>query len=211
MCSSTAKTGEYFRANIQFPFFEHYLKGKGEAQPKAMVFETGTNVWRSLRSWPPKAAAPKTLYFHAGGKLSFDPPEEAKGVDEYVSDPNHPVPFVGYTTDTVPQRYMVDDQRFASYRPDVLVYQTEPLEEDRDHCRTDLAQLKIASSGTDSDFDVKLIDVYPEDYSRSGRHHRTATSGFWMRRRCTWAATSNCCAANPSAPSSATVGRSPSR
>ena len=159
-----AKTSEYFRANIQFPFFEHYLKGKGAAQPKAVVFETGTNVWRSFDAWPPKAAAPKTLYFHAGGKLSFDPPAEAKGVDEYVSDPGHPVPFVGYPTDTVPQRYMVDDQRFASSRPDVLVYETDPFEEDLTIAGPISPKLKIASSGTDSDYDVKLIDVYPEDY-----------------------------------------------
>jgi hypothetical protein len=159
-----SKTGEYFRANVQFPFFEHYLKGKGAAQPKAVVFETGTNVWRSLDAWPPKAAVAKTLYFHAGGKLSFDPPTELSGVDEYLSDPNHPVPFVGYTTDTVPQRYMVDDQRFASYRPDVLVYQTEPLEEDVTIAGPISPRLRVASSGTDSDFDVKLIDVYPEDF-----------------------------------------------
>jgi putative CocE/NonD family hydrolase len=158
-----SKTSEYFRANIQFPFFEHYLKGKGAAQPKAVVFETGTNVWRSFESWPPKAAAPKTLYFHAGGKLSFDAPTEEKGVDAYVSDPNHPVPFVGYTTDTVPQRYMVDDQRFASYRPDVLVYQTDPLTEDVTIAGPISPKLKVASSATDSDFDVKLIDVYPEE------------------------------------------------
>jgi putative CocE/NonD family hydrolase len=158
-----AKTGEYFRANIQFPFFEHYLKGKGAEQPKAVVFETGTNVWRSFDEWPPKAAHAKTLYFHAGGRLSFDAPAETKGVDEYVSDPDHPVPFVGYTTDTIPQRYMVDDQRFASYRPDVLVYETEPLTEDVTIAGPISPKLKIASSGTDSDFDVKLIDVYPED------------------------------------------------
>ena len=159
-----AKTSEYFRTNIQFPFFEHYLKGSGAPQPKAEVFETGTNVWRSFDAWPPKAATAKTLYFHAGGKLSFEPPTEAKGMDEYVSDPNHPVPFVGYTTDTVPQRYMVDDQRFASYRPDVLVYETDPLEEDVTIAGPISPKLKISSSGTDSDFDVKLIDVYPEDY-----------------------------------------------
>jgi putative CocE/NonD family hydrolase len=158
-----SKTSEYFRANIQFAFFEHYLKGKGAAQPKAVVFETGTNVWRNFDTWPPKAAAPKTLYFHSGGKLSFDPPAETKGLDEYVSDPNHPVPFVGYTTDTVPQRYMVDDQRFASYRPDVLVYQTDPLEQDVTIAGPISPKLKIASSGTDSDYVVKLIDVYPED------------------------------------------------
>ncbi len=159
-----AKTSAYFRAHIQFPFFEHYLKGKGEALPKAIVFETGTNVWRRHDAWPPKAATAKTLYFHAGGKLSFDPPTEDKSVDEYLSDPNHPVPFVGYTTDTVPQRYMVDDQRFAHYRPDVLTYETDPLTEDITIAGPISPHLKVASSGTDSDFDVKLIDVYPNDY-----------------------------------------------
>jgi putative CocE/NonD family hydrolase len=160
-----AKTSEYFRVNVQFPFFEHYLKGKGSEQPRAVVFETGMNVWRKLDAWPPPAAKAKTLYFHAGGKLSFDPPVESAGVDEYLSDPAHPVPFVGYTTDTVPQRYMVDDQRFASYRPDVLVYQTEPLQEDVTIAGPVSPRLKIASSGTDSDFDVKLIDVYAEEFT----------------------------------------------
>jgi hypothetical protein len=159
-----SKTAEYFRSEIQFPFFEHYLKGKGAAQPKAMVFETGTNVWHHFDAWPPKAAQPRMLYFHAGGKLSFVAPSEASGVDEYVSDPNHPVPFVGYTTDTVPQRYMVDDQRFASYRPDVLAYETDPLEEDVTIAGPVSPKLKIASTGTDSDYVVKLIDVYPENY-----------------------------------------------
>jgi len=159
-----AKTSAYFQSNIQFPFFEHYLKGKGAAQPKAVVFETGTNVWRHLENWPPKAASPRTLYFHAGGKLSFEPPTEATSSDSYVSDPAHPVPFVGYTTDTVPQRYMVDDQRFASYRPDVLVYESDILSEDVTIAGPISPKLKIVSTGTDSDFDVKLIDVYPEDY-----------------------------------------------
>ncbi len=159
-----ARTAEYFREHIQFPFFEHYLKDNGKALPTAIVFETGTNVWRHYDEWPPKAAAPKTLYFHAGGKLSFDQPEEAASKDEYQSDPNHPVPFVGYTTDTVPQRYMVDDQRFASYRPDVVTYETDPLTEDVTIAGPITAHLKVASSGTDSDFDVKLIDVYPDDY-----------------------------------------------
>jgi len=167
-----ARTSDYFKSNIQFPFFEHYLKGKGAAQPKAVAFETGTNVWRNFDAWPPRAAAAKTLYFHAGGKLTFDPPSESKSADEYLSDPNHPVPFVGYTTDTVPQRYMVDDQRFASYRPDVLVYQTDPLEEDVTIAGPISPRLKIVSSGTDSDFVVKLIDVYPEDYGDQGDNSR---------------------------------------
>ena len=163
-----AKTSEYFRQNIQFPFFEHYLKGKGEAPPKAIVFETGTNVWRHFDQWPPKEAAPKMLYFHAGGKLSFDRPTEVQSRDDYESDPNHPVPFVGYTTNTVPQRYMVDDQRFASERPDVLTYVSDPLEEDVTIAGPISPKLKVASSSTDSDFDVKLIDVYPNDYPNPG-------------------------------------------
>ena len=170
-----AKTSEFFRQDVQFPFFELYLKGKGEAQPKAVVFETGTNVWRTFDSWPPRAATPKALYFHSGGKLSFDPPTESSSSDSYLSDPAHPVPFVGYTTNTVPQRYMVDDQRFAATRPDVLVYQTEPLEEDVTIAGPISPKLRIASTGSDSDFDVKLIDVYPEDYpnpDESGRPNK---------------------------------------
>ena len=159
-----SKTGEYFREKVQFPFFEHYLKGKGAKPAQAVVFETGTNQWHSLEAWPPKNAAAKTLYFHADGKLSFDAPTETKGVDEYVSDPAHPVPFVGYTTDTIPQRYMVDDQRFAATRPDVVVYQSEPLEEDVTIAGPITPKLKVATSGTDSDFVVKLIDVYPAKY-----------------------------------------------
>jgi hypothetical protein len=159
-----AKTSEFFRTNIQFPFFEHYLKSKGKTLPTAIVFETGTNVWRHYEDWPPKNAVPKTLFFHAGGKLSFEPPQENESRDEYLSDPSHPVPFVGYTTDTVPQRYMVDDQRFASSRPDVVTYETDPLTEDVTTAGPITPHLKVASSGTDSDFDVKLIDVYPDDF-----------------------------------------------
>jgi hypothetical protein len=160
-----SKTGVFFRAQIQFPFFEYYLKGRnGAPLPKAYVFETGSNVWKRYDAWPPKSAVAKTLYFHAGGKLSFDAPTEKAGVDEYLSDPAHPVPFVNYTTDTVPQRYMDDDQRFASERPDVLTYETEPLSEDVTIAGPVRPKLKVASSGTDSDFVVKLIDVYPEDF-----------------------------------------------
>jgi putative CocE/NonD family hydrolase len=159
-----AKTAEFFRSKIQFAFFEYYLKGKGKPLPKAWVFETGTNVWREYDAWPPTQATAKTLYLHAGGKLSFDPPTENEGVDQYVSDPAHPVPFINYIATAVPQRYMTDDQRFASRRPDVLTYQTDPLEEDVTIAGPVSPKLKIASSGTDSDFVVKLIDVYPDDY-----------------------------------------------
>ena len=159
-----ARTSEFFRANIQFPFFEYYLRGKGSGLPKAYVFETGTNVWRKYDVWPPAQAQAKTLYFRAGGKLSFEPPAEKEGFDEYVSDPARPVPFIDYISDSVPQRYMVDDQRFAARRPDVLVYETDPLAEDVTIAGPVSPKLKVASTGTDSDFVVKLIDVYPSDY-----------------------------------------------
>src|SRR5215831_17252402 len=159
-----AKTSEFFRASIQFTFFEYYLKGKGAALPKAYVFETGTNVWRKHDSWPPAKAKPRTLYLHAGGKLSFEPPSQSEGSDEYVSDPAHPVPFIDYMATAVPQRYMVDDQRFASRRTDVLTYQSDVLDEDVTIAGPIMPKLKVASTGTDSDFVVKLIDVYPNNY-----------------------------------------------
>ncbi|HEY7209772.1 MAG TPA: CocE/NonD family hydrolase [Bryobacteraceae bacterium] len=160
-----AKTSEFFRKEIQFPFFEFYLKGKGQTPPEAYMFETGANVWRKYDEWPPKGATRRMLYFQAGGKLSFEPPDiGAEAYDQYVSDPAHPVPFTSYTTDTVPQRYMVDDQRWAARRSDVLVYQTDPLTEDITIAGPVSPKLKISSTGTDSDFVVKLIDVYPEDF-----------------------------------------------
>ncbi len=164
-----AKTAEFFRKNIQFPFFEHYLKGKGAALPEAYAFETGTNVWRTYDAWPPPKAQAKMLYLHAGGKLSFDAPRENESFDEYLSDPAHPVPFVDYTTDAVPQRYMVDDQRFAARRPDVVAYQTEPLTEDITIAGPVSPKLRVSTTGTDADFVVKLIDVYPADYPDPSR------------------------------------------
>jgi uncharacterized protein len=121
-------------------------------------------VWRKYEAWPPAQVQAKNLYLHAGGKLSFDPPAENEGADEYVSDPSHPVAYINYPATSVPQRYMDDDQRFASERPDVLTYVSEPLEEDVTISGPVSPKLSVSSSGTDSDFDVKLIDVYPADY-----------------------------------------------
>ena len=162
--SFASNTGEYYRKNILYPFFEQHLKGNGNAKlPKAYVFETGTNVWRQYSSWPPANATKQTLYFQPSGGLSFSPPAAA-AYDEYISDPNKPVPFISYTSLDVPQEYMVADQRFATTRTDVLVYQTPPLEEDITIVGPISPQLFVSTSGTDSDFDVKLIDVYPADY-----------------------------------------------
>ncbi len=157
-------TGDYFREQIQFPFFEAYLKGDGTVKlPKAYVFETGTNVWRQYDAWPPKNAETKTLYFGEKGQLGFNSPvATGEAYDQYVSDPAKPVPFVGYTALGVPQEYMVADQRFAASRTDVLVYETEPLQQDITIAGPVSPKLFVSTSGTDSDFVVKLIDVYPE-------------------------------------------------
>ena len=164
-----SKTGEYFRDKIQFPFFEHYLKDAPDPNlATATMFETGSNVWKSYAAWPPPGSKAKMLYFGAGGTLTFTPPISAagKGFDEYVSDPAHPVPEVGFTSEGGPApTYMDADQRFASTRPDVLVYQTEPLTEDVTFAGPLKAKLRVSTSGTDSDFVVKLIDVYPQDFA----------------------------------------------
>jgi putative CocE/NonD family hydrolase len=179
-----ANTGDYYRDNILFPFFEQYLKGNGKAKlPKAYVFETGTNVWREYASWPPKQAERKTLYFEPNGLLSFDPPAggsagaESASYDQYTSDPAKPVPFVNYVDEEVPQEYMVSDQRFAASRTDVLVYQTPVLQEDVTLVGPISPRLFVSTSGTDSDFDVKLIDVYPPDYPDSKLDARPGDSG----------------------------------
>ena len=163
-----ANTGDFYRKNILFPFFEQYLKGKSDAKlPKAYVFETGTNVWRRYSAWPPKNAEAKTLYFHANGELSFEPPSDTSSFDEYVSDPAHPVPFVNYQSMQVPQEYMVSGQRFAASRTDVLTYETPVLQDDVTIVGPIAPHLFVSTTGTDSDFDVKLIDVYPNDYADS--------------------------------------------
>ena len=169
-----SNTGDYFREKIQFPFFESYLKGNGDIKlPKAYVFETGTNVWRQYDSWPPRNTETRTLYFGGNGHLSFAAPTASgEAFDEYVSDPAKPVPFIGYVGLNVPQEYMVADQRFAAHRPDVLVYQTEPLEEDITIVGPISPKLFVSTSGTDSDWIVKLIDVYPADYPDEGAPKR---------------------------------------
>jgi len=160
-----ANTGDFYRKNILFPFFEQHLKANTDARlPKAYVFETGTNVWRRYSAWPPKNAESRTLYLQPNGALSFDPPTaEASAFDEYISDPAKPVPFINYAAQSVPQEYMVSDQRFAASRTDVLVYSTPVLQEDVTIAGPISPRLFVSTSGTDSDWDVKLIDVYPPD------------------------------------------------
>jgi uncharacterized protein len=161
-----SKTALFYQQQIEFPFFQHFLKGTpGGVPPKAYVFETGANRWRQFDAWPPSVAHSSDLYLGANGTLEFDsaPENSASGFDEYVSDPAHPVPSTGYIANTMTREYMVDDQRFASTRPDVLVYQTPPLTRDITLAGPIRATLYVSTTGTDSDFVLKLVDVYPDD------------------------------------------------
>ncbi len=158
------KTGAIFREQIQFEFFMRHLKDKKIELPEAFMFLTGLNEWRRLPAWPPKDAKPATLYFQANGKLATSAPADGNGYDEYVSDPNRPVPHLGYVNQGFTGDYMTEDQRFAAQRPDVLVYETEPLAEDLTIAGPIKVNLNVSTTGTDSDFVIKVIDVYPGDY-----------------------------------------------
>jgi putative CocE/NonD family hydrolase len=165
-----SKTGEFFREHIELPFFMANLKTKGNglketptgSVPKAWVFATGTDEWVRFDRWPPQKSTEKSLYFGPGGTLSFA--AASSGYDEYVSDPAKPVPVIGDVGRGMPSDYMTYDQRFAARRTDVLTYQTEPLEKDVTIAGPIQSILEVSTSATDSDFVVKLIDVYPNDY-----------------------------------------------
>ncbi|HTS31791.1 MAG TPA: CocE/NonD family hydrolase [Bryobacteraceae bacterium] len=161
-----AKTSVFYRDEIEFPFFNYWLKGKPDPKlPEAYVFETGTNQWRREDAWPPKDAQSKMLYLHAEGRLSFDPPKDSgPAFDEYLSDPSKPVPYIGGQAPGMTREHMVEDQRFASTRTDVLTYQSDELTGDVTISGPVSPSLFVSTSGTDSDWVVKLIDVYPEDY-----------------------------------------------
>ena len=164
-------TSEYFRKEIQAPWFAYWLKDKGtRPTQEATVFETGSNIWRTWDAWPPREGITmRKLYFHADGKLSFEAPSEASASDQYVSDPANPVPYrtrpieETYSDDSRWYTWLVEDQRFVDHRPDELTWQTEPLSESVTVAGDILAHLFASTSGTDSDWVVKLIDVYPQE------------------------------------------------
>lgn len=160
-----SQTSVFYRENIELAFFNHYLKDKGDLKlPEVYMFNTGRNEWRQYTSWPPKEAQPASIYLNARGKLSFNPPQDSpEAFDEYVSDPAKPVPFINQTAIGMTREYMTDDQRFAATRPDVLVYETDVLTEDVTIAGPIKVDLFVSTTGTDSDFVVKLIDVLPND------------------------------------------------
>jgi hypothetical protein len=166
------ETAREFRENIEAPFFRYYLHGVGEKPAwQATTFQSGSNNWHTYAAWPPKEAKPTKLYFHTDGTLSFEPPKDKntnKPFREYVSDPANPVPYrLRPISPTYPagdwRTWEVADQRFVDHRPDVLSYVSAPLDRDLVITGQLSAGLFASTSGTDSDFVVKLIDVYPQD------------------------------------------------
>lgn len=157
----------YYMRDIERPFFAYYLKDEGAGNfPEAFLFNTGKKQWEKFNTWPPKEAAQFKLSFAPNGKLLINQPGNPTDVFDYVSDPNKPVPYTSQTEGLTftPRNYMSDDQREASRRPDVLTFESEILTDDVTIAGELLAKLKVAISGTDADFVVKLIDVYPDNH-----------------------------------------------
>jgi uncharacterized protein len=163
-----SNTAEYYQNNIEFPFFQKHINNKTEASynniTEANIFFTGQNQWKHLPAWPPQETQLTKLYLKENNALSFDSPTRLKSETVYISDPAKPVP---YTEDVHLERtreYMADDQRFAARRPDVIVFETETLQEDITVAGPIIAKLFTSISSTDADFVVKIIDVFPNDF-----------------------------------------------
>jgi uncharacterized protein len=186
-------TGDYFRAQIQAKWFRKWLHGDADARfPEATLFDAGLDEWQTFDSWPPKDATSRPLFFRDGGQLSFDAPDNTTGSDQYLSDPAHPVPYrsrpVEWTYDPRGSRWaawMTEDQRLVEGRPDVLVWQTPPLTGDVRLAGSITAKLFASTTGSDADWVVKLIDVYPDsvaDRPRMGGY-QLMVAGDIMRGR----------------------------
>jgi len=177
-----SRTSEFYQKEIEFRFFEYYLKDSGKMDlPEACVFETGSNKWSTYDAWPPKDARPVKYYFGAQGRLSAAPPpneSRTPQTDRYTSDPANPVPYADGVHLRRTNEYMIDDQRFASRRPDVLTYQTEPLSSSVTVTGPVIADLWTTLSTSDADFVVKLVDVFPD--TLQGRENGIPMGGYQM-------------------------------
>jgi len=165
-----SKTSEWYAQNIEIPFFNYYLKGKGSVDKiaEATIFFSGENNWRQFQQWPPAAAQPTNIYLSNHHSLTFNQADnKTTAYDEYVSDPAKPVPYTEDVHFRRTREYMDDDQRFAARRTDVLTYQTDILKEDITLAGPVVADLMVILSTTDADFIVKLIDVFPDDFKYS--------------------------------------------
>jgi len=162
------KTSRWYHERVELPFFQKHLKGKTPAPiAEATCFETGVNEWRTFDAWPPPAAKPASMYFAPNGALAAAAPNGpgASAGDTYVSDPKKPVPYLARPATEIDAEYMIEDQRFATRRPDVLVYQSPVLTEDVTLAGPLDADLWVTTTGTDADFVVKLVDVYADTYA----------------------------------------------
>jgi uncharacterized protein len=162
-----SNTSFWYQNNIEIPFFDYYLKGRG-ADPQlaaATIFFSGANEWKTFDQWPPKQSQEQSIYLQADGGLAWAAPTGKNSPSEYVSDPAHPVPYTEDVHFFRTREYMTDDQRFASRRPDVLTFQTPVLTEDLTLAGPVIADLKVSLSSTDADFVVKVIDVFPDDFT----------------------------------------------
>jgi hypothetical protein len=159
------KTGPFYRDSVEYPWFAHHLKGAPKLVATGVhVFRTGGETWDTYSTWPAPSARKTSLYLHPNGKLGFSPPGNTGAFDQYVSDPAKPVPVVGrIEPNGMPRDYITDDQRFAARRPDVLVYQTDVLSEDVTLSGPVNPVLHVSTTGSDADFIVKLIDVFPNN------------------------------------------------
>ncbi len=164
-----SNTAEWFQTNIEVPWFNYYLKGKGslESISKATIFFSGENKWRKFKEWPPEDAKPTPIYLEENGKLSFTKSAKGQSFDTYISDPAKPVPYADQIHFNRTREYMTDDQRFAARRTDVLTFSTDTLKDDITLAGPLVADLLVSISKTDADFVVKLIDVLPEKTPRN--------------------------------------------
>jgi putative CocE/NonD family hydrolase len=184
-----SNTADWFRENVQRPWFAYYLHGRGDGRfPEVWAFETGENRWHTFDAWPPKDARPRDLYLRENGMLSFDPPpasgasaasgdaaqgrflESTREYDAYLADPAHPVPYAPRPDDGSGWRtWLEQDQRFVDDRPDVLTWESAPLADDLTIAGNVVAHLFASTTGTDADWVVKLIDVYPDSVDERPR------------------------------------------
>jgi hypothetical protein len=165
-----SNTSEYYQTNFELPFFNYYLKGKGELNiSKVNVFQTGSNEWQFYTQWPAKNAEEKEIYFTGNKGLDYTPPTGTSAYDEYVSDPTNPVPYTAAIEYKSSHEFMDADQRFASGRNDVITSQTKPLEDNVSFSGPVTADLYVSTTGTDGDWIVKIIDVFPDNVKDTGK------------------------------------------
>jgi putative CocE/NonD family hydrolase len=162
-------------------FFDHFLKGEGNQEPpEATIFVTGSDEWKDFATWPPKNTVAKDIYFHPHEAASFDAPVSKTGFDEYCSDPLNPVPYTEDVHTNRTAEYMTDDQRFASRRPDVVTYETDILTEDITFTGPISADLFVSTTGTDADYVVKLVDVFPPEEKSVNPDNKYPLGGYQM-------------------------------